>query len=124
MKQNFRQGKDIYICLAIIWLLCNLLSFIGFYLKYKTMVNLIEGVMANSLTAIFSLPEAMLDLVIFWDQDFSGTILFVIVYWGCVCVVLRRLFRYKKKKYFYILSSIFILSSFFWLYEAIGMIGI
>lgn len=124
MNFKFKSNMQIVLSLAVTWIICNLFSMVGFYLEYKSILNITEIFLANTLTGIFSLPEALCDLVVFWDRDFSGTFLFAFAYWICIAYLIRELLKTKKSSYFYLVVLILLLSSFFWSYEAQGMIGI
>lgn len=124
VKFKFKNNLQVFLSLIFLWIVCNIISIVGFYFEYKEFLGITESFAITAITGIFSLPESFCNVLIFWKREFFGGLLFWIAYWICMVFLTRRLFKTKNSHYFLILMIILILSSFFWLSESEAMMGI
>ena len=122
---KFGNNWQIALALGLLWVVCNLLSVIGFYSEYKATISGLDVVLGNNITGIFSLPKSFSDSIHLTDRhDISWVFPIAVVFWSLVIYLVRKMFVKKYVFIYFILTVIFLLASWGWLIVSMGFKGI
>jgi hypothetical protein len=124
-KKEFKSKFKIYFSIVTLWVICNIFSIFGFYWEYNKIPEVVEALVINHITLLFSIPKSFADALFLTNKyDVSGTIPAMGVFWTLVIYLGKKLFFTKSIFLFCVLGLMFLIASWRWLVLATGMMGI
>lgn len=114
-----------FLLFLFLWLICVQVSFLGFYVEFNQVPDVLQSLTASHMTLPFSFPKSLGDLVgISKPNSTDLTVSLSVIFWPVFLLLAWGAIKRKSKAILGLVSVIAIAASYNWLNVAWGMMGI